>query len=62
MAGGVIVLTDEVGGTTKERVGTGGDDDTLSLTLLTGRATMGARNWLARDIIKAPRERTYEKH
>ena len=41
VTGGVVVLTDEVGGTTEERVGTGGDDDTLSLTLLAGRATVG---------------------
>lgn len=33
----VVVLTDESSGTTEESVGTGGDDDTLGLTLLTGR-------------------------
>ena len=31
---GVIILTDEVGGTAEERVGTGGDNDTLGFTLL----------------------------
>lgn len=36
MAGGVVVLTDQRGSTTKEGVGTGRDDDTLGFTLFTG--------------------------
>ena len=36
VAGGVVVLADQRGGTSKEGVGTGGDDDTLGFTLLTG--------------------------
>jgi hypothetical protein len=40
VAGGVIVLTNEGGSTTEESVGTGGDDDTLSLTLLASRTPM----------------------
>lgn len=34
----VAVRADEGGGTTEERVGTGGNDDTFRLTLLAGRA------------------------
>ena len=40
VTGGVVVLTDERGSTTEESVGTGGNDDTLSLTLLASRATL----------------------
>ena len=42
MAGGVVVLTDEVGSTTEERVGTGGVDDTPGISLLTGQAALKA--------------------
>ena len=35
---GVVVLTDQRGGTSEEGIGTGRDDDTLGLTLFTGRA------------------------
>ena len=42
VTGGVIVLTDKGGGTTEESVGTSGDDDTLSFTLLASRTTIGA--------------------
>jgi len=36
VTGLVVVLTDEGSGTTEESVGTGGDDDTLTLSLFTG--------------------------
>jgi len=36
MAGRVIFLADEGCGATEERVDTGGNDDTLSLTLFAG--------------------------
>jgi hypothetical protein len=34
MASGIVILADQGGGATKEGVGTGGDDDTFSFTLL----------------------------
>ena len=37
VTGSVIVLADERGSTTEESVGTSGDDDTLSFTLLASR-------------------------
>lgn len=43
MTGRVVVLTDEGGGTSEESVGSGRDDDALSLTLLAGRATVERR-------------------
>ena len=39
VTGRVVILTDERRGATEERVGTGRDDDTLSLALLASRAT-----------------------
>ena len=33
---GIVVLTDQRGSTTEEGIGTGGDDDALGFTLLTG--------------------------
>lgn len=47
VTGLVVVLTDEGSGTTEEGVGTGGDDDTLSLTLFTG----GTRKALVTDLL-----------
>jgi hypothetical protein len=38
MTGGVVVLSDKSGGSSKEGVGTSRDDDTLGLSLLAGRS------------------------
>lgn len=43
----VVVLSDEGSGTTEESVGTGGDDDTLTLSLLTG----GTRETLVTELL-----------
>jgi hypothetical protein len=62
VTGGVVVLTDQRGGTSKEGVGTGRDDDALGFTLLTGRTAAKRDEMSPNELAKKKGRRTHEKH
>ena len=66
MPGGIIVLTDQRSSTTKESVGTSGDDNTFSFTLFARGTPECERKQVMREIsletADSGQMETYEKH